>query len=38
MPGYVIVRCIPEIVTAEREELRHASGKSNGVLEDSRSE
>lgn len=32
MPRYVIERDIPEIGSAEREALREAAGKSNGVL------
>lgn len=32
MPKYVIERDIPEIGTADREKLREASNKSNGVL------
>lgn len=32
MPRYVIQRDIPEIGTAERDALREASQKSNGVL------
>ena len=32
MPRYVIERDIPDIGSAEREALREASGKSNGVL------
>jgi hypothetical protein len=34
MPRYVIERDIPEIGSAEREALREAAGKSNGVLAD----
>jgi hypothetical protein len=32
MPRYVIERDIPEIGSADREALREAAGKSNGVL------
>ncbi|ETW94845.1 MAG: hypothetical protein ETSY1_33115 [Candidatus Entotheonella factor] len=32
MPRYVIERDIPEIGSAEREQLRDAAQKSNGVL------
>jgi len=33
MPRFVIERDIPEIGTADRDALRAASGKSNGVLQ-----
>ena len=38
MPRYVIERDIPEIGSAEREELRAASQKSNGVLAEMKAE
>ena len=38
MPRYVIERDIPEIGSAEREALRDAAAKSNGVLTDMKSE
>ena len=38
MPRFVIERDIPQIGSAEREALRGASEKSNGVLADMRSE
>lgn len=38
MPRYVIERDIPEIGSAEREALREAAGKSNGVLAEMRAE
>ena len=33
MPRFVIERAIPEIGSADRDALREASGKSNGVLQ-----
>ena len=38
MPRYVIERDIPEIGSAEREALRDAAAKSNGVLADMKAE
>ena len=38
MPRYVIERDIPDIGSAEREALRDAAGKSNGVLADMKAE
>ena len=38
MPRYVIERDIPEVGTFEREALREAAGKSNGVLADMKAE
>ena len=38
MPRYVIERDIPEIGSAEREALREASQKSNGVLAEMKAE
>ena len=38
MPRYVIERDIPEIGSAEREALRDAAHKSNGVLAEMKSE
>lgn len=38
MPRYVIERDIPDIGSAERETLRDAAGKSNGVLADMKAE
>jgi hypothetical protein len=38
MPRFVIERDIPEIGSAEREALREAAHKSNGVLADMRAE
>ena len=38
MPRYVIERDIPEIGSAEREALRDAARKSNGVLADMKAE
>ena len=38
MPRYVIERDIPEIGSAEREALRDAAAKSNGVLADMKGE
>ena len=38
MPRYVIERDIPEIGSAEREELRDAAHKSNGVLAEMKAE
>ena len=38
MPRYVIERDIPEIGSAEREALRGAAQKSNGVLADMKAE
>jgi len=38
MPRFVIEREIPDIGSAEREALREAAGKSNGVLSDMRAE
>ena len=38
MPRYVIEREIPEIGSAEREALRGAAAKSNGVLADMKAE
>jgi cell division inhibitor SulA len=38
MPRYVIERDIPEIGSAEREALREAARKSNGVLAEMRAE
>jgi hypothetical protein len=38
MHRYVIERAIPEIGSAEREELKGAAGQSNGVLEAMQSE
>lgn len=38
MPRYVIERNIPEIGSAEREDLRGAAQKSNGVLKEMKAE
>ena len=38
MPRYVIERAIPEIGSAEREALREAAQKSNGVLAEMKAE
>jgi len=38
MPRFVIERDIPEIGSADRDALREASGKSNGVLQAMQSE
>jgi hypothetical protein len=38
MPRFVIERSIPEIGTADRDALREASAKSNGVLQAMQSE
>ena len=38
MPRFVIERDIPEIGSADRDALREAAGKSNGVLSDMRAE
>lgn len=38
MPRYVIERDIPEVGSADREAMREASGKSNGVLSAMQSE
>jgi len=38
MPRYVIERDIPEIGSAEREDLRGAAQKSNGVLTEMKAE
>ena len=38
MPRFVIERDIPEVGTLEREALREAAGKSNGVLAEMKSE
>ncbi len=38
MPRYVIERNIPDIGSAEREALRDAARKSNGVLADMKAE
>ena len=38
MPRYVIERAIPEVGSLEREQLRDAAGKSNGVLAEMKAE
>ena len=38
MPRFVIERDIPEVGTLEREALREAAGKSNGVLAEMKAE